>query len=124
MTMTVAPRLRASLRPMAMACLRLVTFLPEPPERSLPRFISCIARPTFLVAAAPYLRPPAFLRADALRAPFLVADLRVLFLGPLLFLVDFFLVAMRPCPAKSMPGVGLMACALALSMHAFDPERR
>jgi hypothetical protein len=29
---------------MAIACLRLLTFLPERPLRSFPRFISCIAR--------------------------------------------------------------------------------
>ena len=34
---------------MAIACLRLDTFFPEP-ERSFPRFISCIAAPTFLRA--------------------------------------------------------------------------
>ena len=37
-----------------MACFRLVTFLPERPDLSLPRFISCIARSTFLPALAPY----------------------------------------------------------------------
>jgi hypothetical protein len=35
---------------MAIACLRFVTFLPERPERSCPRFISCMAPPTFLLA--------------------------------------------------------------------------
>src|SRR6266850_1128624 len=39
-----------------MACLRLVTFLPERPDLSCPRFISCMARLTFLPAFAPYLR--------------------------------------------------------------------
>ena len=42
---------------MAMACFRLVTFLPEPPERSCPRFISCIDFSTFCEALSPYLRP-------------------------------------------------------------------
>jgi len=51
---TLAPAWRASLKPMAMACLRLVTFLPEPPERSVPRFRSCIARSTFFEAFFPY----------------------------------------------------------------------
>ena len=41
------PARRASDRPMAMACFRLVTFLPEPPLRSVPRFISCMAFSTF-----------------------------------------------------------------------------
>src|SRR5262245_1052870 len=35
---TLAPFFRASLSPMAMACLRLVTFLPLRPERSVPFF--------------------------------------------------------------------------------------
>ena len=34
------PARRASDTPIAMACLRLVTFFPEPPERSVPCFIS------------------------------------------------------------------------------------
>ena len=50
---TLAPELRASDKPMATACFRLVTFLPERPERSLPRFISCMARSTFLLAFGP-----------------------------------------------------------------------
>jgi len=41
-----------------MACLRLVTLFLERPERNLPRFASCRARPTFLEAAFPYLRLP------------------------------------------------------------------
>jgi hypothetical protein len=43
--------------------LRLVTFFPERPDLSSPRFISCIARFTFLPAFAPYLR------VDFFRAP-------------------------------------------------------
>jgi hypothetical protein len=43
---TLPPARRASDRPIAMACFRLVTFLPDRPERNFPRFISCIARPT------------------------------------------------------------------------------
>src|SRR5687768_6716480 len=39
---------------MAMACLRLVTFLPERPLLSLPRLRSCIARFTFCCAFFPY----------------------------------------------------------------------
>jgi hypothetical protein len=38
---TFPPSRRASDNPMAIACLRLVTFLPEP-LRSFPRFSSCI----------------------------------------------------------------------------------
>ena len=47
-----------------MACFRLFTFRPDPPERSLPRFISCMARSTFWPALGPYLRPPLRLRLE------------------------------------------------------------
>ena len=57
---TLAPPRRASLSPIAMACLRLLTLRLDRPERSWPRYISCIARPTFLEAAVPYLRREAF----------------------------------------------------------------
>lgn len=40
---TFAPSRRASDNPIAMACLRLFTFLPLRPLRSLPSFISCIS---------------------------------------------------------------------------------
>jgi hypothetical protein len=50
---TLPPERRASLRPMAMACFRLVTFFPERPDLSSPRFISCIARSTFCPDFAP-----------------------------------------------------------------------
>ena len=53
-----APAFRASDRPIAMACLRFVTFLPDRPLFSVPRFISCMARLTFrlplLLLAAMY----------------------------------------------------------------------
>lgn len=39
-----------------MACFRLVTFFPDRPERSFPRFISCMALPTLFPAAFPYRR--------------------------------------------------------------------
>src|SRR3954469_2833276 len=51
---TLPPALRASLRPMAMACFRLVTFLPDRPDFSVPRLRSCIARLTLLCAFLPY----------------------------------------------------------------------
>src|SRR5579885_1854352 len=54
---TFAPDLRASERPMAMACLRLVTFLPLRPLFSLPFFIARISRSTDFDAALLYLRP-------------------------------------------------------------------
>jgi hypothetical protein len=44
---TFPPARRASLKPIAIACLRLVTFLPDRPERSVPRLRSRIARSTF-----------------------------------------------------------------------------
>ena len=52
---TLPPARRASLRPIAIACLRLVTFRPERPDFSVPRLRSCIARLTFVCAFLPYL---------------------------------------------------------------------
>jgi hypothetical protein len=52
---TLAPARRASDKPMAIACLRLFTFLPERPLLSLPRLRSCIARFTFCRDFLPYL---------------------------------------------------------------------
>jgi hypothetical protein len=52
---TFAPDLRASERPIAIACLRLLTFLPLFPLLSVPRLRSCIARFTFDCAFFPYL---------------------------------------------------------------------
>jgi hypothetical protein len=54
---TFFPARRASERPMAMACLRLWTFLPVLPDRSVPCLRSCIALPTFRDAPVPYFRP-------------------------------------------------------------------
>src|ERR1700761_1044481 len=53
---TFAPARRASERPMAMACLGLVTFLPDRPLRSVPCFISSMARSTLRPLALLYLR--------------------------------------------------------------------
>jgi hypothetical protein len=53
---TFAPDLRASDRPIAIACFRLLTFLPDLPDFNFPRFISCIALPTLAEAFLPYLR--------------------------------------------------------------------
>jgi hypothetical protein len=47
---TCAPARRASERPIATACLRLFTFLPERPLRRVPRFRSCMARFTLRLA--------------------------------------------------------------------------
>src|SRR5262245_36440082 len=52
---TFTPASRASERPMAIACLRLVTRLPERPLLSVPRLRSRIARSIFLPAFLPYL---------------------------------------------------------------------
>jgi len=65
---TLPPERRASDSPMAIACLRLFTFLPERPLFSLPRFISCIAFFTFLRDFLPYLAamaPPLSVNGDA-----------------------------------------------------------
>jgi len=48
------PARRASDNPIAIACLRLVTRLPERPLLNVPCFRSCIARFTLLCAFAPY----------------------------------------------------------------------
>jgi hypothetical protein len=52
---TFAPLLRASDSPMAIACLRLLTFLPERPLLSLPCLYSCIALFTLRFEVLPYL---------------------------------------------------------------------
>src|SRR5580700_6854312 len=67
---TLAPLLRASDRPIAIACLRLVTTPPLPffPERSLPRFSRCSAFLTLSLAALPYFAiAPPLLRFRALQ---------------------------------------------------------
>jgi hypothetical protein len=53
---TFAPSARASESPMAMACLRLFTFLPLRPDLSLPRLYSCISRSTDFDAFGLYFR--------------------------------------------------------------------
>ena len=50
---TFAPAFRASERPIAIACSRLVTFFPERPDLSSPRLRSCRARSTFAWALGP-----------------------------------------------------------------------
>src|SRR3954463_11138022 len=51
---TLPPSRRASESPIAIACLRLFTFLPEPPLFSVPRLRSCIAFSTLSCAFFPY----------------------------------------------------------------------
>lgn len=53
---TLPPARRASERPIAMACLRLFTFLPERPDSSVPFFRSFIVFATLDDAFLPYLR--------------------------------------------------------------------
>jgi hypothetical protein len=53
---TFFPSLRASDNPIAMACFRLVTFLPLRPLFSLPCFIAFISRSTSLPADGLYSR--------------------------------------------------------------------
>jgi hypothetical protein len=63
---TFAPFLRASDSPIAIACLRLVTFLPLRPLLSEPRFLLRIADSTDLLAWRPYRamsHPPSQVRA-------------------------------------------------------------
>ena len=50
---TFAPFFRASLRPMAIACLRLFTVRPEP-LFSVPFLLLCIVDFTFFAADLPY----------------------------------------------------------------------
>jgi hypothetical protein len=61
---TLPPSRRASARPIAIACLRDMTFFFERPERSLPCFFSCMARSTFFDAVVPYLAMVVFLPRD------------------------------------------------------------
>src|SRR5262245_32619807 len=65
---TFAPFSRASLRPIAIACLRLFTLRPEPLFR-VPFFLRCIADLTRLLAALPYLAMHATDAKAVLRSP-------------------------------------------------------
>ncbi len=81
---TLAPERRASESPIAIACLRLLTFRPLP-DFNLPRFNLCISFSTDCEAFGLYFRPLDFLReddelelrlerADALRVLLLLLD--------------------------------------------------
>lgn len=50
---TLPPSLRASDKPIAIACLRLVTFFPDP-DRRVPSFSSCMLSSTLSEAFLPY----------------------------------------------------------------------
>ena len=58
---TLAPAFRASDRPIAIACFRLLTFFPERPDLSVPRFIARISRSTASPAFFEYFLPLDFL---------------------------------------------------------------
>lgn len=60
---TLAPFSLASESPIAIACFRLVTFLPLPPLRSVPLLRRFMAASTLLLAALPYFLPPDFFAA-------------------------------------------------------------
>ena len=105
---------------MAMACLRLVTFLPLRPDFSLPRFISRISRSTFLPADGEYLRLEEdffdpLLRGALLRALDFFAELffAALFFAEDFLVLDFFLavlVAMTILPRKFRWLTGWSCC--------------
>jgi hypothetical protein len=61
---TLPPAARASDNPIAIACLRLVTFFPDRPLFNLPAFISFMVFSTFSEALLPY-----FLLAISLSLP-------------------------------------------------------
>jgi len=63
---TLAPFFRASDRPIAIACLRLLTVFPLRPDLSVPFFRRRIALATRLDAALPYFRFPEDFRAAIL----------------------------------------------------------
>ena len=58
---TLAPFLRASERPIAIACFLLLTFLPDLPLLSVPALRFFMARPTFFAAPLEYFLFFAFL---------------------------------------------------------------
>ena len=65
---TFFPSFRASERPMAIACFRLLTFFPDLPLFSVPFFFLRIARATFFEAPFEYLRAMNSLRGWVLGA--------------------------------------------------------
>src|SRR6202012_2643469 len=111
---TFAPFLRASERPMAMACLRLVTFLPLRPLFSLPSFISCISVSTCLLAGGLYLRVDFFagdfFAAAFFAGAFLLAAFFVELFFAEVFFAAFFVVAM----GITSHSVGALTTLLAL----------
>jgi hypothetical protein len=74
---TFLPARRASDKPMAMACLRLFTFFPDLPLRSVPAFLSFIAFSTFLPLALLYLRAMIDLHAYCLSGTYFAVRRRL-----------------------------------------------
>jgi hypothetical protein len=91
---TFFPDRRASESPMAMACLRLLTFFPDP-DFSFPRLNSCISVLTFLLADGEYLRVDFFFVEDFFEPADLGAEVDLVdrcFLLDEVFAADFFLL--------------------------------
>jgi hypothetical protein len=72
----LSPSRRASDSAMAIACLRLVTFLCEPPLRSLPSFFSCMTLRTLSCVFLPYFAIWSSSVAAAGEVPTSVTELR------------------------------------------------
>ena len=62
---TFPPARRASDRPIAIACFRLLTFLPDLPDLRVPLLRSCIAFRTFSEAFFPYRGMSSFSRFNS-----------------------------------------------------------
>jgi len=71
---TFSPMLRASERPIAIACFGFVTFFPLRPLFNFPRCISCISVLTCLPAFGLYLRPEPLFEEDFFEELFLAED--------------------------------------------------
>lgn len=66
--------MRASESPIAIACLRLFTVLPDLPLFSVPRFLRRIALSTISWALGPYFLVPELLRGELLPVELLLPD--------------------------------------------------
>jgi hypothetical protein len=71
----LAPFFRASDKPMAIACLRLLTVLPLRPDLSVPFLRRRIALSTRFDAALPYFRLPEDFRVAMLDPPVFVSEI-------------------------------------------------
>ena len=86
------PARRASDKPIAIACLRLVTFFPLRPLLSFPCFISCISSRTYSPALGLYFLPLLFFFADFFEDPDFDDRFFVAVLFELPVLLDFLAV--------------------------------